>query len=99
MLLCTASFAGITDDVRGKLEQNNFSAADAELQTYRTQQGVTPDYVEALSWMARASLVSHQLDQRRELCQTNREAVSRQLLPKRPLDAEPHLPIALGRRS
>jgi thiol-disulfide isomerase/thioredoxin len=95
LFLCTASFAGITEDVRGKLEQNNFTAADAQLQTYRTHQGVTPDYLEALSWMARASLVSDRLDQAENYAKQT-EKLSRQLLLKRPLNAEPHLPIALG---
>ena len=34
-LLSTASFAGVTDDVREALARNNFSAAEAALQTYR----------------------------------------------------------------
>jgi len=95
LLLSTVSFAGITDDVRESLEQNNFTAADARLQSYRSQQGVTPDYLEALSWMARASLLSHQLDKGESYARQT-ENLSRQLLLKRPLDAEPHLPLALG---
>ncbi|MGA9798623.1 MAG: redoxin family protein [Terriglobales bacterium] len=95
LVLSTLSFAGITDEVRQALEQNNFPAAQAELQTYRAQQGLTPDYVEALSWMARASLASQQLDQADKYARQT-ETLSRQLLAKRPLDAEPHLPIALG---
>src|ERR1700720_2206678 len=94
LFLCTASFAGITEDVRGKLEQNNFTAADAQLQAYRTQRGVTSDYLEALSWMARASLVSARSDQAENYAKQT-EKRTRQLLLKRPLDAEPHLPIAL----
>jgi thiol-disulfide isomerase/thioredoxin len=89
------SFAGVTDDVRESLEQNNFTAADTRLQSYRSQQGVTPDYLEALSWMARASLLSHRLD-KAETYAKETENLSRQLLLKRPLDAEPHLPLALG---
>jgi thiol-disulfide isomerase/thioredoxin len=95
LALCATSFAGITDEVREALSHNNASAAEAELQSYRGQQGVTPDYVEALSWMARADLFSHQLD-RADNYARQTEALSRQLLTKRPLDAEPHLPIALG---
>jgi thiol-disulfide isomerase/thioredoxin len=95
LVLSTVSFAGITDDVRETLARNNVSAAQAELQTYRRQQGVTPDYVEALSWMARATLLSHQLD-RADSYARQTESLSRQLLVKRPLDAEPHLPTALG---
>jgi thiol-disulfide isomerase/thioredoxin len=95
LALSAASFAGITDDVREALFRNNVSAAEAELQSYRGRQGVTPDYVEALSWMARADLLSHQLD-RADNYARQTETLSRQLLAKRPLDAESHLPIALG---
>jgi thiol-disulfide isomerase/thioredoxin len=95
LALSAASFAGITDDVREALSRNNVSAAEAELQSYRGRQGVTPDYVEALSWMARADLLSHQLD-RADNYARQTETLSRRLLAKRPLDAEPHLPIALG---
>ena len=87
--------AGISDDVRAALARNNFSAAETELQSYRGHQGATPDYVEALSWMARASLQSNQLD-RAQTYARQTESLSRQLLTRRPLDAEPHLPTALG---
>jgi thiol-disulfide isomerase/thioredoxin len=95
LLFSSVSFAGITDDVREALARNNASAAEAELQSYRSRQGVTPDYVEALSWMARASLGAHQLD-RADTYAKQTETLSRQLLAKRSLDDEPHLPIALG---
>ena len=94
-LLSTASFAGISDDVREALARDNASAAESELKTYRARQGVTPDYVEAVSWMARASLQTRQFD-RADTYAKEAESLSRQLLAKRPLDAEPHLPIALG---
>jgi thiol-disulfide isomerase/thioredoxin len=95
LFLSSASFAGISDNVRDALAQGNVSAAEADLRTYRGQQGLTPDYVEALSWMARASLASHQLDRAATYAQQT-ESLSRQLLAKRALDAEPHLPTALG---
>jgi thiol-disulfide isomerase/thioredoxin len=95
LFLSTVSFAGITDDVREALARNNAAAAEAELQAYRSRQGVTPDYLEALSWMARASLASHQPDQADTYAKQT-ESLSRQMQAKRPLDAEPHLPIALG---
>jgi thiol-disulfide isomerase/thioredoxin len=95
LFLSTVSFAGMTDDVREALARNNAAAAEAELQAYRSRQGITPDYLEALSWMARASLASHQPDQADTYAKQT-ESLSRQMLAKRPLDAEPHLPIALG---
>ena len=56
LLVSCFSFAGITTDVRTILSQGNFPAAATALENYRTAHGVDPDYLEALSWMARASL-------------------------------------------
>jgi len=95
LVLSTTSFAGITDDVLQALSQSHASAAQSALESYRARQGVTPDYVEALSWMARASLQSQQLDRATTYAKQT-ESLSRQLLAKRSLDAEPHLPTALG---
>jgi thiol-disulfide isomerase/thioredoxin len=95
VFLSSLSFADIIDDVRSLLAQENFTAADTELQTYRTQHGVTPEYLEGLSWMARAALAANQLDRAASYAQQT-ESLSRQQLLKRPLDAEPHLPTALG---
>jgi thiol-disulfide isomerase/thioredoxin len=95
LVLSSAAFAGISDDVHEALARGNVSAAEAALKSYRAQQGVTPDYVEAVSWIARASLQSQQLD-RAETYAKQAEGLSLQLLAKRPLDAEPHLPTALG---
>jgi thiol-disulfide isomerase/thioredoxin len=95
LLASTLSFAGVADDVRTQLARNDFAAADATLRSYRSQQGTTPDYVEALSWMARASLAANRLD-RAQTYAAETVSLSRQLLLKRALDAEPQLPIALG---
>src|SRR3984885_43980 len=42
-------------DVRAQLAQNSFSAAESELNSYKSQHGITPEYLEALSWMARGA--------------------------------------------
>ena len=98
LVLSTLSFAGITDDVREALYRNNVSAAESELQSYRARQGVTPDYLEALSWMARANLASRQFDRADDYARQT-ESLSRQLLAKRPLDAERAALTAQGRMS
>ncbi|HMH01413.1 MAG TPA: hypothetical protein VK555_08360, partial [Terriglobales bacterium] len=54
LLASSLCFAGVTDEVRDQLAHNDFAAAEAALESYRNQQGVTADYLEALSWMARA---------------------------------------------
>lgn len=95
LFLPSLAFANIVDDVRVELAQNNFAAANQKLTAYHSQQGDTPEYIEGLSWMARASLAAKQLDQA-ETYARQTERLSRQQLYKRNLDAEPHLPIALG---
>lgn len=94
-LLCSLCFAGIIEDVRGAINQENFAAADAYLETYRAQHPVGPEYLEALSWMARASLAVRDNNQAASYAKQT-EALVRQELKHRPLDAEPHLPVALG---
>jgi thiol-disulfide isomerase/thioredoxin len=87
--------AGIVDDVRTALAQNNFSAAESELNSYRAQRGVTAEYVEAYSWMARAALDERQYDQAAAYAK-QAKALALEQLKRRALDAEPHLPAALG---
>ncbi len=93
--LVTPAWAGIVEDVRTILAQDNFSAADSYLSSYRTRNGVTPEYIEAYSWMARAALNAREYDQAAAYARQTSALVHEQL-KQRPLDAEPHLPLALG---
>jgi thiol-disulfide isomerase/thioredoxin len=95
LLLSSLASAGIIEDVRTALAQRNFAAADSQLQKYRAQHGADPEYLEALSWTAREALAANQLTQA-DAAAKQTETLARQLLQKRSLDAEPHLPIALG---
>jgi thiol-disulfide isomerase/thioredoxin len=87
--------AGVIDDVRVQLAQNSYSAAEAELRDYKAQHGITPEYLEALSWMARQAAAMKQWGQATGYAADTRKLCEQQLA-KRKLDAEPHLPIALG---
>ena len=95
VLLSASAWASIVDNVRIALAQSNFSAAEAQLNAYRSQQGVTPEYLEAYSWMARAALDQKQYDEAASYAKQTKAMVVDQL-KQRPLDADPHLPIALG---
>ena len=95
LLLAALAQGDIVYDVESALAQGNFSAARSQLDAYRDQHGSDPEYLEALSWMARASLSSGQLDQA-VLYARQTEAGARERLRNRSLDAEPHLPLALG---
>ena len=93
--LVTPAWAGIVEDVRSALDRNNFSVADSYLKSYRARNGVTPEYVEAYSWMGRAALSARDFDQASAYAKQT-SALALEQLKQRPLDAEPHLPLALG---
>jgi thiol-disulfide isomerase/thioredoxin len=94
-LIAVAAWANIIGDVRALIGQNNFTLADALLQRYRTEHGVTPEMLEALSWLGRGSLAAKQLEKAQTYAaETQRLALEQ--LKNRALDAESHLPIALG---
>jgi len=89
------AWAGIVEDVRSDLGQNNFSAAEAALNSYRGQQGITPEYLEAYSWLGRAALEQREYPQAASYAKQTK-ALTLDQLKQRSVDAEPHLPIALG---
>ncbi len=77
------------------LRQGDLSSAVALVQQYRRLNGDTPETLEAMSWVARGELgagnsseAMRYADEIMHLSQTS--------LATRKLDAEPHLPLALG---
>ncbi|MBZ5612187.1 MAG: redoxin domain-containing protein [Acidobacteriia bacterium] len=94
-LIAAAGWAGVVTDVRAALAQNNLPLANALVARYRAQYGVTPEMLEALSWLGRGALAANQLDQADAFAKQT-QALAIEQLKKRPLDAEPHLPLALG---
>ncbi len=94
-LIAASAFAGIVTDVETAMSRGNFPMAEAMLQSYRSQRGVTPEYLEALSWLARGDLITRQFDKADAVAKET-EKLAGQALATRPLDAEPHLPLALG---
>jgi len=95
LALLTTAHADIITDVRICLESQAFPQADTQLATYRAQHGVTPEYLEAYSWMGRAYLKNNNLDQANTYARKT-EQLATQQLKTRSLDAESHLPTALG---
>jgi thiol-disulfide isomerase/thioredoxin len=94
-LLAVAAMATLVTDVQTAMSRGNFPLAEAILQSYRTQRGVTPEYLEALSWLARGDLITRQFD-KADAVAKDAEKLAVQSVATRPLDAEPHLPLALG---
>jgi len=95
VVLTASAWAGVVDDVRIALAQNNFSAAESALNSYRSQQGVTAEYLDAYSWLGRAALDQGQYEKAAAYAKQTQTLVVEQLR-RRPLDDDPHLPIALG---
>jgi len=81
--------------VKGTLDNYGISATQSLLKQYRDARGITPEYIEGYSWLARKVLVDHQLGEAEKYADET-YAMCQQELKHRGLDAEPHLPIALG---
>ncbi len=77
------------------LSSGSEAGALQQLRAYKSTKGVTPEYLEAESWLARAEYLSHRYAQATQYAQETHD-LSAGLLKSRPLDREPHLPIALG---
>lgn len=95
VLFTASAWAGIVENVRIALAQNNFSAAESALNSYRNEQGVTSEYLEAYSWMGRVAFDQGQYDQAAAYAKQTQTLVGEQL-KRRPLDVDAHLPLALG---
>jgi thiol-disulfide isomerase/thioredoxin len=93
--IASAQTTAIISDVRAAIKANDFAAADQLLLRYRTARGITPEFLEALSWMGRGSLAAKNLGAAEKYArETHQLAIA--MLKARQLDEEPRLPIALG---
>lgn len=95
LLAASLASANIVTDVRTALSRNNFPAAEQMLNAYRARIGLTPEWLEALSWMARGSLAAKNYDAADKYA-TETYQLSATMLKHRKLDVEPALPLALG---
>jgi len=94
-LFASVVWAGLIEDVRDDIAHNNFALGDAAIARYRSLRGVTPEMLEALSWLGRGALAVKQYD-KAEAYAKQTQALATDQLKHRALDAEPHLAIALG---
>jgi thiol-disulfide isomerase/thioredoxin len=98
LLLSVAMVCGaqaIVQDVRARLAQNDFTGAAGQIQNYRKSFGVTPDVLEAMSWMARAEMGRKNLDQAEKWSQDTYQ-LSAAEVKKHPLNRDPNAPLALA---
>lgn len=85
----------IIGDVRKAIAANDFEAGEKLIQTYQSSRGVTPEMIVAVSWLGRGALAAKRLDKAEGYAAAARDLALAQLKTRK-LDAEPHLPIALG---
>lgn len=81
--------------VRTSLDRGSFPEAQAKLEQYRKSRGVTPEYIEAYSWLARNALANKTYQTAQKFAAETDKLVQAEL-KRRSLDAEPRLPTALG---
>src|ERR1700691_1776255 len=87
--------AGFVDDVRSILARGDFAGAAASIQTYRRAHGITPEMLEAMSWVARTELSKGDAAAAEKWAQdTYQLAVAESR--KHPLGSDPNAPLALA---
>jgi hypothetical protein len=94
-LLASAANSAIVRDVREALGRKDWAAAESLIKSYRAQNGITPEMLEAFSWLGRAALADKRYDDAERNAIETKGLVLEQLKTKS-LDKDPHLPIALG---
>lgn len=95
LALALVAPAQLVTAVRASLNAKDFAGGERMLQAYRGSNGVTPEYVEAYSWLGRAAQANKLWDKAAAYAAETRKLVAAEL-KKRPLDAEPSVPLALG---
>jgi thiol-disulfide isomerase/thioredoxin len=91
-LLCASDFVAV---VMQAVDHADFTRARDLLKQYRTQRGVTPEYLEADSWLGRGQLFAKNYAAALQNAAEVRQLCLKQLATRR-LDADASLPQALG---
>jgi thiol-disulfide isomerase/thioredoxin len=85
----------IVRDVRLAISRHDFALGETLIRNYKAGQGITPEMIEAVSWLGRGALAAKDLDRAEAYVAEARKSALEQL-KRRKLDAEPHLPLGLG---
>jgi len=98
-VMCAGSLliasAQVIGDVREAIALHDFARGEKYIQNYRAKNGITPEFLEALSWIGRGALEDKKYDQAERYADETRKLALAELA-KRKMDDERHLPIALG---
>ena len=96
----TASFAiaqtpTLIQQVKKSAQEGDFTAAQQTLDQFKASKGVTPEYLEAWSWIGRGQLAKKNYDAANTAAEAVRNACLAEL-KHRKVDDDKNLPIALG---
>lgn len=94
-LALTGQGQPLIPSVRAAIATHDFAAGERLVAAYRATRGVTPEMLEALSWLGRGALAGKQLEKADEYARQTYELATA-MVKHRGVDVEPHLPIALG---
>lgn len=90
-----AQSGSVIADVRAAIAQQDFAGGEKLLEGYRSTYGVTPEMLEALSWLGRGALAARQWERAETYARQSYDLALLEL-KGRSVDRKPHLPIALG---
>ncbi|MCC7175930.1 MAG: TlpA family protein disulfide reductase [Bryobacterales bacterium] len=96
LLLAPAAEAqALVRDVRSAIAKGDYTGAEAQIEKYRADRGVTAEMLEALSWLGRGALAAGRLEQAESYAVSTQEQAL-VLLKSRQMDADNSLPLAMG---
>jgi thiol-disulfide isomerase/thioredoxin len=95
LLAMAASGASLIEGVRESIARNDLPRAVELVRSYRASKGVTPEAIEALSWLARGEFAQKNLVQADKYAQETYK-LSEEQLKHHPLARDPNLQIAIG---
>jgi thiol-disulfide isomerase/thioredoxin len=95
LLAVAASGAGLVTEVKESMARGDYPRAAEMIRSYRATKGVTPEAVEALSWMARGELAQKNLVQADKYAQETYKLALEQS-KTHPLLRDGNLQVALG---
>jgi thiol-disulfide isomerase/thioredoxin len=95
LVLTAGLHASIIGDVRAAIAEEQFDKGDALIAAYRKSSGVTPELLEAMSWLGRGAVKLKQYPKAEAYARQTHELAVAQL-KKQPVDSDRNLGIALG---
>jgi hypothetical protein len=87
--------ADVIAEVRAAIAARDFGRGDELIARYRTASGVTPELLEALSWLGRGALAAREWDKAEGYARETYD-LAMPSLEGRSVDQDPHLATAVG---